>query len=205
VITPDLSFLAEKSNSIDASVGTKQDKARDRKINNLLRSENYKEVKQQLNSVSLNWLAPLLEVLGNYIDGALAFDKGVLSIHVADYRHRDVARAASFNIYLDGTMDVRHLALKLDTDVSDILVVEQALPSYENLTVVHVTGMGTLGKDRRKESMLPRVLALRDGIINNHNNNKVNFIERKIHALTGDGYHVYPIPILEKWQQNIKF
>ncbi len=188
-LTPDLAFLNEKSDSIDTSVGTKQDKARDRQINKLLRGENYKDVKQQLNSVSLNWLVPLLEVLGNYIDGALAFDKGVLSIHTADYRHRDVARAAKFNIYLDGTMDVRHLALKLHTDVKDILIVEQSLPSYENLTVVHVTGMGTLGKDRRKQSMLPRVLALRDGIINNHNDKKVNFIERKIHALPGDGYH----------------
>ena len=95
----------------------------------MLRGENYKDVKQQLNSVNLNWLVPLLEVLGNYIDGALAFDKGVLLIHTPDYRHRDVARAAKFNIYLDGTMDVRHLALKLHTDVEDILVVEQALPS----------------------------------------------------------------------------
>ncbi|BDA72372.1 hypothetical protein CAL7716_065380 [Calothrix sp. PCC 7716] len=189
VLTPNLSFVAEKADSISTSVGTKQDKARDRKINKLLRGDNYKEVKQQLNLVGLNWLAPFLEVLGNYVDGSLAFNKGVLTIHLADYRHRDVARAAKFNIYLDGTMDVRHLALKLHSDVEDILVVEQAVPSYDNLTIVHVTGMGTLGKDRRKQSMLPRVLACRDGIINSHPGKKASFIERKVHALDGDGYH----------------
>ncbi len=187
-LTPDLSFVAEKADSISTS-GSASEKARDRKINNLLRGDNYKEVKQRLNLVGLNWLAPFLEVLGDYVDGSLAFNKGVLSIHLADYRHRDVARAAKFNIYLDGTMDVRHLALKLDFDVEDILVVEQAVPSYDNLTVVHVTGMGTLGKDRRSESMFPRVLACRDGIINSHPDKKASFIERKVHALEGDGYH----------------
>ncbi|MBW4606696.1 MAG: hypothetical protein KME22_05580 [Hassallia sp. WJT32-NPBG1] len=187
-LRPDLSFLRSAPDSIDANTGTKAEKIASRRINKLLRGQTYTETKEQLNQVLLNWLIPLLEVWTNYIRGSFHFDKGVLSIHLKDNRHREVATATKFNIYLDGTLDVRYLALKLGVGVENILVISQLIPSYENLTVVHVTGMGLLGRDRR-DSILQRVAALRETITNKYLGLSVGIIERKAFAQTGDGYH----------------
>ncbi|PMB50512.1 hypothetical protein CEN40_01905 [Fischerella thermalis CCMEE 5205] len=185
-LAPDLRFLIESADSIDTSVGSKSERAASRQINKLLRSVASLEVKQALEAVSLNWLIPLLEVWGEYLRGALHFDRGILSVHQQDTRHRDVANAAQYNIYLDGTLDVRYLALKLGVGVEDILVVEQVTPQYENLTVVHITDMGVLGRDRR-ESMHQRLEALREKI--EKLSPGIAFIERKSYAKPGDGYH----------------
>ncbi|MEC4818662.1 MAG: hypothetical protein SAK29_36115, partial [Scytonema sp. PMC 1069.18] len=185
-LAPDLKFLALNADSIDTSVSHKSERATSRRINKLLRSTAYQETKQALEAVSLNWLIPLLEVWGGYIPGALHFHKGILTLHLEETRHRDVANAAQFNIYLDGTLDVRYLALKLGVGVKDVLVVEQATPSYENLLVVQITNMGVLGRDRR-ESMHHRTEALREKI--EAMSPGVAFIERKSFAKPGDGYH----------------
>lgn len=187
-LRPNLSFLRSAPDSIDASTGTKALKIASRRINKLLRGQTYTETKEQLNQVLLNWLVPLLEVWANYIKGSFHFDKGILCVHLEDNRHREVATATKFNIYLDGTLDVRYLALKLGVGVENILVIEQLVPSYENLTVVHVTGMGLLGRDRR-DSILQRVAALRETITNKYLGLSVGIIERKAFAQTGDGYH----------------
>jgi len=187
-LRPDLSFLRSDPDSIDASPGTKAEKIASRRINKLLKSQTYTETKEQLNQVLLNWLVPLLEVWANYVRGSFHFDKGVLSVHLEDNRHREVATAVKFNIYLDGTLDVRYLALKLGVGVENILVISQLVPNYDNLTVVHVTGMGLLGRDRR-DSILQRVAALRETITNKYLGLSVGIIERKAFAQTGDGYH----------------
>ena len=187
-LKPDLSFLADGTDGIDTTSMSKKERLELRTANQLLRQESYREAKRTLESISLNWLVPMLEVWAFFQRGALHFDKGILSIYVADNRHQEVARAAKFNIYLDGTMDVRYLALKLGLGVENILQIEQVVPSYENLTVIQVTGMGVLGRDRR-ESMIARVMACREGIINKYQGLSVAIIERKAFALDGDGYH----------------
>ncbi|MBW4572119.1 MAG: hypothetical protein KME31_30235 [Tolypothrix carrinoi HA7290-LM1] len=187
-LKPDLSFLADGTDGIDTTSMSKKERSKLRTANQLLRQESYREAKRTLESISLNWLVPMLEVWAFFQKGALHFDKGILSIYVADNRHQEVARAAKFNIYLDGTMDVRYLALKLGVGVENILQIEQVVPSYENLTVIQVTGMGVLGRDRR-ESMIARVMACREGIINKYEGLSVAIIERKAFALDGDGYH----------------
>ncbi|MBD2609189.1 hypothetical protein H6G81_32910, partial [Scytonema hofmannii FACHB-248] len=187
-LKPDLSFLADGTDGIDTTSMSKKERSQLRIANQLLRQESYREAKRTLDSISLNWLIPMLEVWAFFQRGALHFDKGILSIYVADNRHQEVARAAKFNIYLDGTMDVRYLALKLGVVVENILQIEQVVPSYENLTVIQVTGMGVLGRDRR-ESMIARVMACREGIINKYEGLSVAIIERKAFALDGDGYH----------------
>ncbi|MBD2604134.1 hypothetical protein H6G81_06240, partial [Scytonema hofmannii FACHB-248] len=187
-LKPDLSFLADGTDGIDTTSMNKKERDKLRTANQLLRQESYREAKRTLESISLNWLIPMLEVWAFFQRGALHFDKGILSIYVADNRHQEVARAAKFNIYLDGTMDVRYLALKLGVGVENILQIEQVVPSYENLTVIQVTGMGVLGRDRR-ESMIARVMACREGIINKYQGLSVAIIERKAFALDGDGYH----------------
>ncbi|NMG11373.1 hypothetical protein DP117_32710 [Brasilonema sp. UFV-L1] len=187
-LRPDLSFLREAPDSINTSTGTKAEKIASRRVNKLLRAQAYTEAKQQINQLLLNWLVPLLKVWAKHIRGSFNFDKDILSIHLEDNRHREVATAAKFNIYLDGTLDVHYLALKLGVGVENILAIEQLVPSYENLTVIHVTGMGVLGRDRR-DSLLQRVAALRETIINKYLSSSVGIIERKAFAQTGDGYH----------------
>jgi hypothetical protein len=185
-LSPNLEFLAQGANSVDASVGTTTKCTSSRQINKLLQTHSYQEAKQALEAVALNWLIPLLEVWGGYHQGVFQFVMGVLTIHLSDTRHRDVANAAQFNIYLDGTLDVRYLALKLGVEVEDVLVVEQVTPEYQNLTVVQITDMGVLGRDRR-ESMHQRLAALRSQI--EKLSPGVTFIERKSYAQPGDGYH----------------
>ncbi|WP_223278267.1 hypothetical protein [Nostoc sp. 'Peltigera membranacea cyanobiont' 232] len=187
-LKPDLSFLADSTDGIDTTSMSKKERDKLRTANQLLRQESYREAKRTLDSISLNWLVPMLEVWAFFQPGALHFDKGILSIYVGDNRHQEVARAAKFNIYLDGTMDVHYLALKLGVVVENILQIEQVVPSYENLTVIQVTGMGVLGRDRR-ESMIARVMACREGIINKYEGLSVAIIERKAFALDEDGYH----------------
>jgi hypothetical protein len=112
-LTPDLSFLTKRADSIDATVGGTAERATSRRINKLLAKHTYAEALFAVEAVFLNWLIPLLQVWFGCIRGALQFDKGTLTIHQEDTRHRDVANAAKFNIYLDATLDLRYLALKL--------------------------------------------------------------------------------------------
>uniref|UniRef100_A0A0C1RPF3 Uncharacterized protein n=2 Tax=Tolypothrix TaxID=111782 RepID=A0A0C1RPF3_9CYAN len=186
VLAPDLKFLARDADSIDTTAGTKSERATSRRINKLLRSTAYQESQQALEAVALNWLVPLLSVWGRQIRGALHFHKGILTLHLQETRHRDVANAAQFNIYLDATLDVRYLALKLGMGVEDVLVVEQVTPIHENLKVVQIANMGVLGRDRRS-SMERRLEALRSEI--ETMSPGVAFIERKSFAREGDDYH----------------
>jgi hypothetical protein len=64
--------------------------------------------------------------------------------------------------------------------------VEQVTPKYDNLTVVQITDMGVLGRDRR-DSMHQRLHSLRAEI--EKLSPGVVFIERKNYAQPGDGYH----------------
>ncbi len=186
ILAPDLTFLAQGAPSIDTTVGTASERATSRRINKLLRSTAYQESQQALEAVALNWLIPLLSVWGRHIHGAFNFHRGILTVHLSETRHRDVANAAQFNIYLDATLDVRYLALKLGALIEDVLVVEQVTPSHENLKVVQITNMGVLGRDRRS-SMHHRLEALRSEI--ESMSPGVAFIERKSFAREGDGYH----------------
>ncbi|WP_414588391.1 hypothetical protein [Scytonema sp. PCC 10023] len=185
-LAPNLRFLTEGADSVDTTVGTTGERPPRKRLNKLFRSIAYQEASIAVDAVSLNWLVPLLKVWSGYVRGALHFNKGILAVHQENTRHRDVANAAQYNIYLDGTLDVRYLALKLGVALEDVLVIEQVTPQYENLTVVHITDMGVLGRDRR-ESMHQRLEVLRREI--EKLSPEVAFIERKSYAKPGDGYH----------------
>lgn len=182
----DLDFLAQTADSIDVGVSTKAKYISTKQINRLFRSTANQEAKRALEAVTLNWLVPLLKVWGGYHQGVFQFSMGVLTIHLLDTRHRDVANAAQYNIYLDSTLNVNYLALKLNVNVEDVLVVEQKTPQYNNLKVVNITSMGVLGRDRRS-SMHQRLESLRTEI--EKLSPQVTFIERKSYAKPGDGYH----------------
>lgn len=184
-LSPDLEFLLEISDIIESKGSGK--------INRLLRDNHNKEVKDKLKSLPLNWLVPMLEVWVGYVPGYFSFNNGTFSIHQFDSRHRDVARAAAFNIYLDGTMPVENLSLKLGVSTEHILVLETKIPDYSNLEIVHINDMGVLGRDRR-ESQLVRLESMREALVQlelkkGFEEKDIGFIERKAFAWEGDGYH----------------
>jgi hypothetical protein len=192
-LAPDLDFLTESSDAIDTSALSNSDKKGTGKLNKLLRNEHNEETQKKLKSLPLNWLVPMLEVWGNYVAGGFTFNNGVFTIHQFDNRHRDLARAFAFNIFLDGTICVDILGLKLGVPREHILVIETLTPDYSNLEINHILDMGNLGRDRR-ESQQIRVDALRSAVVKleegkGHSANDVNCIERKAFAREGDGYH----------------
>lgn len=184
-LAPDLSFLAESSDGIELKKVDKNVRSAAEFAATMLRQSSYRDTAIELQQVACNWLVPLLRVW-NGERGALRCERGVLSIYTSNKRHVSVAYASKFNIYLDGTMTAQHLALKLGINSTDILVVEQATPNYDNLLLCHVTGMGVLGKDRR-ESMNARVAALKKALQDSHPD--IKFLEWKKHAGNQDGYH----------------
>ena len=193
-LTPNLDFLAESADTIDTSKLSQSDRKGVGKFNAFLASGHNKEAKEKLKSLLLNWLLPMLEIWGGYVSGNFAFNHGVFTIHKSDSRHRDLARAAAHNIFLDATMPMENLSLKLNVPAYHILHIETETPDYSNLELVHVTGMGGLGRDRR-ESQQIKVDAARDGIFKieqdkaNNPDVKIGVIERKAFAREGDGYH----------------
>jgi hypothetical protein len=94
----------------------------------------------------------------NYLRFAVRWqcDRQQLIIFTKSDRHTAVAKSAKFNIFLDATISRERLALLLGVDPSEIYVVGQQTPNHNNLRIIHVTGMGKLGKDRR-ESLIERV------------------------------------------------
>lgn len=185
-LAPDLSFLQEVADKISIAELDNQAKKAAKAANSILRQENYKNTKNELHSVALNWLVPLLQIWVNEKVGAFRCEHGVLSIYTPELRHRAIAEKAAFNIYLDATMRREDLALKMGIDVDEILHIEQASPTYENLKIIQVTGMGKVGKDRRS-SMDSRLLALKAALTEQHPNLKC--LEWKKHASEIDGYH----------------
>lgn len=188
-LSPDLEFLLDLSDTIE--FGKKG--AGKLNFNRLLREKHNKEIKNKLESLPLNWLVPMLEVWVGYVPGYFSFNNGVFTIHQFDSRHRDVARAAAFNIYLDGTMPVENLSLKLGIPKGHILLLESELPDYSNLEIVHISDMGVLGRDRR-ESQSARVDTMRGALVKLEvdkglNEENIGFIERKAFARDGDGFH----------------
>lgn len=205
---PNLNFLIQKS-EIDTRKLSQTEKRSTNKFNKLLGINNDEEAALKLESLPLNWEASFLQVWSGMVPGHFAFNNGVLTIHMLDRRHQDIAHAAAFNLYLDGTMPVENLSLKLGVPREHILVLETETPDYSNLEIVHIPDMGVLGRDRR-ESQQSRVDILRDAIVkieqekllrhlnntDNHSNKieitpvvKVGVIERKAFARSGDGYH----------------
>ncbi|MBD2007074.1 MULTISPECIES: hypothetical protein [Cyanophyceae] len=117
-------------------------------------------------SIPLNWLVPFLKVW-NKEPGALRCKFGKLTICRRDDRHSDIAEASKFNIYLDATIRPDDLALLLDIEPENILVIEQDVPNYNNLRIIQITGMNRLGK-KRSEFLINRVDALKTELTSRH-------------------------------------
>ncbi len=114
-----------------------------------------------------NWLVALLELIhsGN---GNVRFTNKLI-ITIPDNYHRSIVRSAKLNLFLDATQNAHDLALELGCDPSEILVISQPVPTYDNLTITQITGMGNPTKDRQA-SMQMRLDALQKVIEEEHQN-----------------------------------
>jgi hypothetical protein len=157
VLQPDLSFLEESSDSVGGDAGVS--KAAQQVINRQFRRQAHEEFSEAFQRVALNWLVPFLRVW-NGERGALRCEWQQLTIFTKSDRHTAVAQGAKFNIYLDATITRERLALFLGIDPSEIYVVAQKTPDHNNLRVIHITGMGKLGKNR-SESLQKRVALMK--------------------------------------------
>jgi hypothetical protein len=75
--------------------------------------------------------------------------------------------------------------MALDIDPADILVIEQEVPNQQNLRVVHVTGLGQLGKDRLK-FLKSRVAALKTELSSRHPES-IRYLDWGAQASEGEG------------------
>ena len=116
----------------------------------------------------LNWLVSFLRIW-NEEDPRNSFriDCGKLTISTKNDKHAELAAALKSNIFLDATASRENLAMQLGIDPKDILVIEQEIPKHENLRIVHVTGLGRLGKER-SDSLKARVAALKNELNSRH-------------------------------------
>lgn len=72
-----------------------------------------------------------------------------LVITQPNYRQTSVVKAAHFAIFLDATESVDKLEQKLNCNEHEhILEISQIKPSYQNLTIILITGIGACGKQR---------------------------------------------------------
>jgi hypothetical protein len=133
---------------------------------------------EQAVNLPSNWLVALLEVIQSEATSNIRFTTKLIITQSDDY-HRSIVRSAKLNLFLDATQNREDLALELGCDPSEILVISQPVPTYENLTIAQVTGMGNPTKDRQA-SMQVRLDALQQVIATKHS--QVGIID-KIKAL----------------------
>jgi hypothetical protein len=178
VLEPDLSFLQEPD-GISAKALPSKWKALAFRANQIMRQQSYQEMASHALNVPLNWLVSFLEVLSGTLRGSLQLKYGQLTIAYRNHRHSGIAHSTAWNIYLDGTANRKYLGLWLDVPEKEILQVEQVQPSYNNLSVIQVNGLGLAGKERSVEC------------------------DRKIAALVHQFRQEIPDIVIEDWKDKL--
>ncbi|MEM6399534.1 MAG: hypothetical protein AAF757_04780 [Cyanobacteria bacterium P01_D01_bin.116] len=181
-LIPDLTFLQEKDGIDATSVEFKKSKTL-RYANKEVAKQSARDAGNKALALPLYWLPEfILAWVGN---GAFRCENGKLSIYTRDLRHKELAENAAFNLYLDATLSAELLRLKLGIQ-KPILEIEQAPPSYSNLNIVQVTGLGKLGK-QRSDGLINRVDALKSALKKKHSN--LGILEWKSNANNNEYYH----------------
>ncbi|MBD2246798.1 PriCT-2 domain-containing protein [Nostoc sp. FACHB-888] len=164
LIEPNLDFLADLD-SLDIQADQQlQKSAAARFAAKKLVKDSAKQAGKDFLELPLYWLPDFLESWKG--EGFLACKWGVLSIYRRNTKYQDLANSAQFNIYLDATTTPEQLKLKLAYN-DPVLIIEQSRPDYSNLTVVNVTGLGKLSKNR-SPSLTARVNALKETLLKLH-------------------------------------
>jgi hypothetical protein len=173
ILTPNLSELVEAPDGIDTTGMSAKDKKKWRSsianVNRSFRGQTKRSNISSIDSMPSNWLVRLLETIGND-KGYFRFDRGALVVTIPDDYHRSIVRVSKLNLFLDATHNREDLALELGVTPAEILVISQPVPTYDNLKISLVTGMGNPTKDRR-DSMQDRLDALGQTLRDRHHGN----------------------------------
>jgi hypothetical protein len=154
LLKPNLSILDTVDSIADSEFeqAKGQDKRELARLNSLLKQKTTlgsAAIEQIVNrDVLKQWLPEFLEILsGNIQHGDLCIHKGKLTVSLLDDRLRDIAHRAAANLYLDATINVTDLEIKL---ANDIYMVKQSgvLPMP---TICQVADIGRMTMQRGSE------------------------------------------------------
>lgn len=151
LLKPDLSILDTVDQIADAEFEnvSGQDKRQLARLNALLKQSttlNSHEIEKKIDrEVLKQWLVEFLDILsGNISHGDLHIQYEKLTVSLADWRLRDIAHRSAANLYLDATMDVTDLAMRLDAPVHMVKQSgELVMPQ-----IFQVHNLGRLGMQR---------------------------------------------------------
>ncbi|OKH29915.1 hypothetical protein NIES2101_42880 [Calothrix sp. HK-06] len=188
ILKPDLSFLKEEENRLNRDDSNRASKATEKFVDQVLRKETRKEMHEAAKDLPLNWLPTFLLILYYGQSGAFTFNWDKLTVHSKSNTHLDLVREAKTNIFIDATLSRRLLALKLKIKQSEILLIEEEKPNYSNLTIIQITGMGKLGRQRASGMIEERIPALKAYLRAKHKDD-IAFFDHKLFAGPEDGYH----------------
>jgi hypothetical protein len=156
LLKPDLSILDTVDGVSDSEFDNVKgkDKRELARVNSLLKQKttlNSYEIEKKIDrEVLKQWLVEFLDILSGAIShGDLHIQYERLMISLADTRLRDIAHRAAANLYLDATIDVNDLAMRLNTSVHPI----KQSGKLEIPPIFQVNNLGRLGIQRREEQM----------------------------------------------------
>jgi hypothetical protein len=162
LLKPDLSILDTVDGIGNAEFEniSSKDRRELARVNTLLKQAttlNSYEIEKRIDrEVLKQWLVEFLDILSGAIShGDLHIQYERLTISLADFRLRDIAHRAATNLYLDATIDVDDLAMRLNASVHPIKQSGKlAIPP-----ILQVNNLGRLGIQRR-EDQINRVNAI---------------------------------------------
>lgn len=154
LLKPDLSIL----DTVDGIADSDFDNAKGRdkrelaRLNSLLKQAttlNSHEIEKKIDrEVLKQWLVEFLDILSGAIShGDLHIQYEKLTVSLLDERLRDIAHRSAANLYLDATVDVTDLQMRLNAPVHRIKQAgELVMPQ-----IFQVPNLGRLGLQRREE------------------------------------------------------
>ena len=154
LLKPDLSIL----DTVDGIADSEFDNAKGRdkrelaRLNSLLKQSttlNSYEIEKKIDcEVLKQWLVEFLDILSGAIShGDLHIQYEKLTVSLLDERLRDIAHRSAANLYLDATVDVTDLQMRLNAPVHRIKQAgELVIPQ-----IFQVHNLGRLGMQRREE------------------------------------------------------
>ncbi len=154
VLQPDLSILDTVNGIADSEF--EQAKGKDKRelsrLNALLKQETTLgsvEIEQMVNrDVLKQWLPEFLDILtGKIQHGDLHIHRGKLTVSLLDARLRGIAQQSTANLYLDATINVTDLKMRLAADVH--LVKQSGI--FPMPTIFQVTDIGRMTMQRGAE------------------------------------------------------
>jgi hypothetical protein len=189
-LEPDIKELVTEADSVTLNgvEGDKKNVNRDtlKYIRGAFQAQSTSEIYKNLLSLPVRWLIPLLEMLVGITQGALRITSDrKLMIPQKVTRQRETLAAFDAVVLMDATATRESMALQLGCDPKDILVICEHRPSYENLTIQQITGLGLCRRDRspKKKAQLAAII---EELTKKHQ--KLGVIDHQKAKRDGDGY-----------------